>query len=241
MEKSAFITGGSRGIGAATVKKFTEEGYKVVFVYRSDDEAAKKVMEETGALGIRCDVRDREALAKAVRDGKIYFGLRTFDALVCNAGISRNGLFMDMDPETEDEIIDTNYKGVANSIRAVMPLMMDVKNGAIVNVSSMWGLAGASAETVYAATKAAVIGLTRSLAVELGPSGIRVNAVAPGVIMTDMCKEIDCCSLDVLKDETPLERHGKPSDVAEAIFFLCSDKASFITGQVLGVDGGFIV
>ncbi len=241
MKKTVFVTGGSRGIGRAIVEKFAKEGFDVAFIYKENDEAAKEVSETTGALSMRCDVRDKEGLKEAVKNAKIYFGVRSFDVLVCNAGISRNGTVTWLSDEDNQDTMDVNFGGVLNAVRAELPSMISEKKGAIVNISSMWGLAGASCESVYAASKAAVIGLTKSLAREVGISGIRVNAVAPGVIMTDMCKVIDNCVIESLKEETPLMRTGTGEDVAEAVYFLASEKAGFITGQVLGVDGGFIV
>ena len=240
MNRKVFVTGGSRGIGAATVRKFREEGDDVFFVYRENDQAAKQVMEETGAIGIRCDVRDLEAVENAVKQGKIYFGINCFDVLVANAGVSVTGLFGD-DKEEEQQELNVNFKGTANAVYAVLPDMIREKNGSIICVSSMWGIRGASSEVMYAASKSAIIGLVRSLAVEAGPSGIRVNAVAPGVILTDMCLDIDGQIMDVLKCETPLQRLGRPEDVAEGIWFLSGEKASFITGQVLSIDGGYTV
>ena len=240
MNRKVFVTGGSRGIGAATVKKFREEGDDVFFVYERNDEAAKQVMEETGAIGIKCDVRDMEGMNEAVKQGKIYCGTNSFDILVANAGISVVGLFGE-DKEAEQQELNVNFKGNVNAIYSVLPDMISEKKGNIVCVSSMWGLRGASSEVMYSASKAAIIGLVRSLASEVGPSGIRVNAVAPGVILTDMCKDIDDDIMNWLKDNTPLNRLGEPKDVAEAIYFLTSEKASFITGQVLAVDGGYTV
>lgn len=242
-EKIAFISGGSRGIGAAAVKEFVEKGYSVVFIYEKEDEAAKKVMEDAAgkAIGIRCDVRDFEKVKDAQKQGRIYFGAPRYDAVICNAGISRVGIFNEMDLDEVREIMDVNFMGVVNVVKATVDEMIEAKQGNIVCTSSMWGLAGASSESIYSASKAAIIGLVRSLAVEMGPSGIRVNAVAPGVIETDMCKDIDDEIIERLKTITPLGRTAKPSEVAKIIYYLASSDASFVTGQVLGIDGGFIV
>ena len=241
MSKTVLITGGSRGIGAATVKKYTDMGYKAAFIYKENDEAARKTEEETGALGIRCDVKDREAVKQAVESCRIFLGTSSFDVLVCNAGISSEGTFTDMTYSEWDEIREVNLGGYVNVIKEVLPRMISAQKGSIITVSSMWGQTGASCEVPYSMTKAAVIGLTKSLAKETGPSGIRVNCVAPGVIDTDMCRIYPEEIIDELRMETPLERIGKPEDVANAIYVLGSGEASFITGQVLGVNGGFYI
>ena len=241
MKRTVLITGGSRGIGAETVKKYSENGYNVCFLYKEHDEAARQVAEETGALAVKCDVSDREAVVQAVESCRIYLGTVSFDVLVCNAGISSDGTFTDMTYEEWDEIRNINLEGCINVIKAVLPRMLSSHKGSIVAVSSMWGQTGASCEVPYSVTKAAVIGLIKSLAKETGPSGIRVNGVAPGVIDTDMCRIYPEEIIEELRLETPLERIGRPEDVANAIYFLGSEDASFITGQILGVNGGFYI
>lgn len=241
MDKTVLITGGSRGIGAATVKKYTDNGYKAAFLYKENDQAAELVAEETGALAVKCDVSNREMVKQAVESCRIFLGTSSFDVLVCNAGISSDGTFTDMTESEWDQIRDVNLEGCINVIKAVLPRMISSHKGSIINVSSMWGQTGASCEVPYSVTKAAVIGLTKSLAKETGPSGIRVNCVAPGVIDTDMCRIYPSEIIDELVGETPLERIGQPEDVANAIYFLGSEEASFITGQVLGVNGGFYI
>lgn len=241
MKKTVFITGGSRGIGAACVRKFAGEGWQTAFIYEKNDEAAKAVAAETCALAIRCDVSDPEAVAKAVRDAGIFFGKRAFDALVCAAGIVHEGLFTDAGFDDYRRITDVNLGGTVNAAKAVSPNMIEAGSGSIVTVSSMWGETGASCEALYSASKGAVIALTKSLAKELGPSGVRVNCVSPGVIDTDMNKGYSEETMKELAEETPLGRIGRPEEVAEAIYFLAGDKASFITGQVLSVNGGFLI
>lgn len=241
MKKTALVTGGSRGIGEAVVKKLIGEGYDVAFFYRDNEDAAEGVTEETGALALKCDVTDRDRVFDLAKRVCEHFGTPAFDVVVCNAGISQIGLFQDMTKEQWENIRGVNLDGVVNTLQAVIPLMVSEKRGSIVLVSSMWGRVGASCEAAYSATKAAVIGLGQSLAKELGPSGIRVNCVAPGVINTDMNGNLSDEEIDELKEETPLGRLGSAEETADLVMFLASEKASFITGQVIGIDGGFVV
>ena len=241
MRKSVFITGGSRGIGAACVELFSKNGFSVAFAYGSDDRAAQKLVAKTSALAIKADVSDAKQIEKAFDQARTYFGISSFDVVVCNAGISASGLITDMSDEDVDNLIAINLVGTINMSRKAALHMVEAKKGSIVMISSMWGLRAASCESVYAATKAGIIGFARSLAAELGPSGIRVNVVSPGVIATDMNSEYSEADISALAEETPLGRIGLPEEVAEAVYYLASDKASFINGQVLGVDGGFAV
>ncbi len=227
------VTGGSRGIGAATVERLAKLGHRVYFFYAASHDAAKALAEKTGATAICCDVSDSSAVAEAFRK------IGHVDNLVCNAGIWKGGLLQDVDEDTWDRLFDVNVKGVYNCIKAALPNFLASHSGSIVTVSSMWGQVGASCESAYSATKGAVIALTKSLAKELGPSGIRVNCVAPGVILTDMCAGYSAQDLQALAEETPLGRNGEPDDVAKAIAFLL--EAEFITGHVLNVDGGFVI
>ena len=226
------ITGGSRGIGAAAVRAFARAGYAVSFFYYSRADAAEALTAETGAAALRCDVADTQAVARAVE------ALPPVDVLVNNAGISHVGLISEITPEAWDRLFAVNVKGIYNTVRAVLPAMLQKQDGAIVNLSSMWGQAGASCEAAYSATKGAVIALTQALARELGPSGIRVNAVSPGVIDTQMNAQLSPADRAALAAETPLERLGTPEEVAEAIVYLA--QAGFITGQNLPVNGGFL-
>lgn len=230
--KHVLITGGSRGIGAATVRAFVRAGYAVSFFYEKNAEAAEALAAQTGAAAIRCDVADTQAVARAVA------ALPPVDVLVNNAGISHVGLISEITPEAWDRLFAVNVKGIYNTVRAVLPAMLQKQAGAIVNLSSMWGQAGASCEAAYSATKGAVIALTQALARELGPSGIRVNAVSPGVIDTEMNAQLSPADRAALAAETPLERLGTPEEVAEAIVYLA--QAGFITGQNLPVNGGFL-
>ena len=227
------ITGGSRGIGAAAVKLFSERGDRVFFLYEKEHEKAKMVAEETGAAAICCDVAD----ASAVKDAFSQIG--EVDILVNNAGICYYGLMSGMTEAQWDRIFDVNVKGIFNCVNAAMPSFLRKHRGCIINVTSMWGRVGASCEAAYSASKGAVIALTKALAKELGPSGIRVNAVAPGVILTDMCAGVDPQILEEMAQETPVGRNGSPMDVARAVEYL-SD-ADFVTGHILNVDGGYVI
>ena len=230
---SVVVTGGSRGIGAAITARYAARGDRVYFLYEKNHEAAKAVSEKTGATAICCDVADGEAVKEA------FSQIPEVDILVCNAGVCWYGLLTAM-PEGEwNRIFDVNVKGIYNCVKAAMPAMLKKHSGSIVTVSSMWGQVGASCEAAYSATKGAVIALTKALAKELGPSGIRVNCVAPGVILTDMCANVSPEILEELAQEAPLERNGTPEDVAKVIESLAD--AEFVTGQVLGVSGGLVM
>ena len=237
MPETVFITGGSRGIGAACVRTFAEAGWNVAFTYRANRELAGALAEETGALPLSADQHESMAVSRAAGEALGHFG--AIDAVVCNAGIAEQKMFQDITDEDWQRMLDINLMGTVRTIRACLPGMLHRKHGSIVTVSSVWGQAGASCESHYAASKAALIGLTRSLALELGPSGIRVNCVAPGVIDTDMNAVHSAETMRELAEQTPLGRIGTAREVAESILYLCSDKAAFVTGQVLGVTGGF--
>lgn len=227
------ITGGSRGIGAAAVRAFARRGDQVVFVYEQDHEAARAVAGETGARAICADVSDPAAVAAA------FSTLGRLDVLVNNAGICHYGLMSQTAPAVWDRIFAVNVRGMYLCINAATPLFLRNHRGCIINVSSMWGQVGASCEAAYSASKGAVLALTKALAKELGPSGIRVNAIAPGVILTDMVRGVAAETMEALRQETPLDRHGTPEDVAQAMLYLA--QAEFVTGQVLPVNGGFVI
>lgn len=243
MNPVALVTGASRGIGRAIAQELAQAGYAVGINYLAQRDAAESLADDLrrqghNALAVQTDVADRDAVQTMVQTVERTLGPVTL--LVNNAGISQQGLFQDMDDDTWNRFFAVNVNGARNTIQAVLPRMLSVKSGCIINISSIWGLRGASCEVAYAATKAAIIGLTRSLALELAPSHIRVNAVAPGCIETDMVKMLGAETQSMLVEETPLGRLGTPQDIAHTVAFLASDKASFLTGQVLTVDGGFI-
>ena len=233
----AVVTGGSRGIGAAAVRAFCAAGYRVAFFYLKDEDAASALSGSTGALAIRADVSNGVQVTKGF--ALVRERLGPVDVLVNNAGIAQFRLFDEISDDDWRKVMSVNLDGAFYCARAVAPEMIGRRKGCILNVSSIWGLMGSSCESHYAASKGALIALTRSLAKELGPSGIRVNCVAPGVIKTDMNRDLDGDAVMDLVERTPLGRLGEASDVANALVFLAGEGASFITGQVLGVDGGF--
>lgn len=241
--KVALVTGGSRGIGAAASVELAKLGYAVAVNYKSNSEAAEKVCEEIQGFGgvaqaFQADISDSDALDKMFSD--IHSSLGEISVLVNNAGVAYIGLLQDMSDEEIRNLSDVNLLGAMLCTKRAVPDMIRRHDGVIINIASMWGEVGASCEVVYSACKAGIIGFTKALAKELGPSGIRVNCVSPGVIDTDMNSELTDETISELCEETPLLRIGKPSDVGKTIAFLASDKAGFITGQVISVNGGII-
>ena len=244
MRRAALVTGSSRGIGRAIAMRLSQEGWAVCINYfqhrEAGEDAARQIRAAGGdAFAYGADVANAAAVSAMVRDAEARLG--PVDLLVNNAGVAGQSLFQDISDEMWNRYLAVNLGGARNAIRAVLPHMLHEKRGCIVNISSIWGLRGASCETAYACTKAALIALTRSLALELAPSHIRVNCIAPGVIQTDMVQVLGEETLRQLAAETPLGRLGTPEDVAHAAAFLASDAAGFVTGQVLCADGGFIV
>lgn len=239
--KTVLITGASRGIGAATAEAFAKSGYSVIINYNKNKNTAQALARKISQLykadctAYGCDISDSPSVAEMFKT----FG--DIDVLVNNAGISGQKLFTDITDEDWRRMVGVNLDGVFYCSREALRGMIKRKSGSIINISSMWGQVGGSCEVHYSAAKAGVIGLTKALAKEVAPSNIRVNCIAPGIIDTDMMKDFDEETRNELKNETPLLRLGTPEDIANAALFLASDKASFITGQILGVNGGLII
>lgn len=237
--KNVLITGGSRGIGAEMVRAFSRAGYGVAFTYLNSRDAALALAAECGALAVMADSRTASDIARAVdtvheRLGDIY-------CLVNNAAVSSFSLFTDISDELWSDTLSVSLTGAFMYSRLAVHDMLRLGEGRIINISSMWGITGAACEVHYSAAKAGLIGMTRALAKELGPSHITVNAIAPGVIDTDMNASLSGEDIEALTDATPLSRIGKPSEVAAAALFLAGDGASFITGDVLNISGGFVI
>ena len=237
--KTVLITGGSRGIGSELVRHFAKNGYSVAFTYKSSVNEASDLAKETGALAIRADSAVESDVLSAVEKTVESFG--GIDCLINNAAISSFSLFTDITLDEWNNMLAVNLTGAFLYSKAVIRDMLKRKRGRIINIASMWGLVGSSCEVHYSATKAALIGMTKALAKEVGPSGITVNCIAPGVINTDMNAALSEEDKAALCDETPLMRIGEPSEVASAALFLAGDDASFITGAVLNVNGGIVV
>lgn len=243
--KTVIITGASRGIGSAAAIAFAKQGCNIVLNYNNSEEKAlalaKTIRDSYGVdvLAVKADVASSEQVNEMTEKVLEQFG--SIDILVNNAGVAQQKLFTDITDEDWRRMLDINLTGVFNCCRSVLPCMIRNHSGAIVSISSMWGQTGASCEVHYSAAKAGIIGLTKALAKEVGPSGIRVNCVAPGVVMTDMMNGFDDETVQQLKEEAALNTLGTPKNIADAIVFLCSDKASFITGQVLSVNGGMVI
>ncbi|MBO5323420.1 MAG: SDR family oxidoreductase [Oscillospiraceae bacterium] len=227
------ITGGSRGIGAAAVELFAQQGHRVYFLYEKNHVAAQAVVAKTGATAICCDVADGKAVQAAFQQ------IPDVDVLILNAGICHYGLMQDVAEATWDRLFDVNVKGIYHCVNAAMPAFLQKQKGCIITVSSMWGQVGASCEAAYSATKGAVIALSKALAQELGPSGIRVNCIAPGVIETDMCANVSAETMSELAEQSCVGRNGTPMDVAQAMAYLID--AEFVTGQVIAVNGGLVL
>lgn len=233
--KKALVTGGCGGIGEAVCKKLANDGYTVYVNYAHSKDKAEKIASEIGGTAICFDVSDNEAVCSAIND------IGFVDLLVNNAGISEIDLFTSISDEKADDILNINLKGAMNCARALLPEMIKAKSGNIINISSMWGQCGASCEVDYSASKAGLIGFTKALAKEVAPSGIRVNCIAPGFIMTEMNKRFTAEELEMIREDIPLGIFGTPDHVAEAVSFMASDRSEYITGQILAVNGGMVI
>ncbi len=229
------ITGGTRGIGAEMVRQFSEAGHHVLLLYQNSTALAHELEAEyKNVTAVQVDVTDSKKVADCFCNRKV-------DVLINNAGIAQQKLFCDLTEQDWDAMFDVHVKGAFHCIQAILPQMIDRKQGKIINISSMWGQVGASCEVHYSAAKAALIGMTKALAKEVGPSHIQVNCIAPGVIEPDMLRDFTVEDKNALAEETPLCRIGTPADIAKVALFLASDDADFITGQILGVNGGFVI
>ena len=243
--KTALVTGASRGIGTACAIALAKSGYNIILNYNKSEEKAKnlaKIIADNYAVDVmvcKADVSDKAEVEDMVKEALSHFG--HIDVLVNNAGVSLSKLFTDTTEKEWSDIIAINLTSVYNVTHAVLPSMISAHSGSVINISSMWGQVGASCEVAYSASKAGVIGLTKALAKEVAPSNIRVNCVAPGVIMTDMMSEYSDDDLELIKEEIPMCEFGTGKNVADAVAFLASDKAHYITGQVISVNGGMVV
>ena len=238
--KTVLITGGSRGIGKAMVYAFAKAGYNVMLNFNRSEGLANKIAEELDNVKVYgADVSDQESVNAMINYTREVFG--SIDVLINNAGISCVGLFQDLSLDEWNRLMAVNLTGTYNTIKAVLPEMIARKSGNIINISSIWGITGGSMEVAYSASKAGVIGLTKALAKEVGPSNINVNCIAPGSIMTDMLADYSMEELNEWTKEIPLGKIGSPEDIAKAALFLASDDASYITGQVISPNGGIVI
>lgn len=244
MSKTVVITGASKGIGANMAIRFAEKGYNVVMNYNNSVQSAlilQRSLKESGynVIAYKANVKNRLEVDLMIKEAIYRFG--SIDVLINNAGISNQSLITDLSEQDWNDIIGVNLTGVFNCTQAVLPHMINQKSGKIINISSMWGEVGASCEVAYSASKAGVIGFTKALAKEVGPSGITVNCITPGLIETSMNQELTVDDISAIVESTPIGRIGSTEDVATAALFLASDESQFITGQVLGVNGGLVV
>ena len=242
--KTVLITGGAKGIGAAISKKFAEKGYCVLINYWKSQDGAIALEKQLLEAGAKVAIFKADVSKRAQVEQMMAFCLKTFgslDVLVNNAGLAYTSLFDTISEEEWNEIMDVNLKGTFNCCQAVLPSLLRQKSGSIINISSIWGMVGGACEVHYSAAKAGVIGLTKALAKELGPSNIGVNCVAPGIIKTDMISNLNQEEFDDLIANTPMQKMGSPDDVANTVYFLASEAAGFFTGQIISPNGGFVI
>ncbi|MBQ9313466.1 MAG: 3-oxoacyl-ACP reductase FabG [Clostridia bacterium] len=238
--KTVLVTGGSRGIGKAIVEKFAKNGYNVILNYNKSLEAAQKIENEFKNIKIfKADVTNRKEVQAMIDYTNSIFG--EIDILINNAGTGCTGLLQDITVEEWQDVFNVNMNGVFNCTQIVLPQMLKKHCGKIINISSIWGMVGASCEVAYSASKAAVIGFTKALAKEIGPSGITVNAIAPGIIMTDMVSQYTLEEFEDIRNQIPLGEIGSTIDIANAVFFLASEEANYITGQIISPNGGWVI
>ena len=238
--KTVLVTGGSRGIGKAIVEKFAKEGYNVILNYNKSIEKAQEIEKEFKNVKIfKADVTNRKEVQAMIDYANNIFG--NIDILVNNAGTGCTCLLQDLSFEEWQEVFNVNVNGVFNCTQLILPQMLKKHSGKIINISSIWGMTGASCEVAYSASKSAIIGFSKALAKEVGPSGINVNVVAPGIIMTDMVSQYSIEEFDEIRNKIPLGEIGSTSDVANSVFFLASDDAQYITGQILSPNGGWVI
>lgn len=239
-QKNVLVTGGSRGIGKAIVYAFARAGYNVLLNFNTSENLANEIASEFSNVKVYgADVGNQDCVINMVNYAKEHFG--GIDILINNAGVSCTGLLQDLQKDEWDRLLNVNLTGVYNCTKAVLPDMISKKQGKIINISSVWGLVGASNEVAYSASKAGVIGLTKALAKEVGPSNIQVNCIAPGIVMTDMISEYSMEELNDITNQIPLGRIGSTSDVADLALFLASDSANYITGQIFSPNGGWVI
>lgn len=238
--KTVLVTGGSRGIGKAIVEKFSKNDYNVILNYNKSFEAAKNIEDNFKNIRIfKADVSNRKDVQNMINFANDTYG--KIDILINNAGIGCTGLLQDLTYEEWQDVFNVNVNGTFNCTQLVLPDMLSRHAGKIINISSIWGMVGASCEVAYSASKAAIIGFTKALAKEVGPSGITINAVAPGIIMTDMVSQYSMEEFESIRNQIPLGEIGSTEDIANSVYFLASDEANYITGQVLSPNGGWVI
>lgn len=238
--KTVLVTGGSRGIGKAIVEKFAKENYNVILNYNKSFDSAKAIENNYKNVKIfKADVTNKKEVQNMIEFANQTFG--NIDILINNAGIGCTGLIQDLTLEEWQDVFNVNVNGVFNCTQAVLPNMLAKHSGKIINISSIWGMVGASCEVAYSASKAAIIGFTKALAKEVGPSGITVNCIAPGIVMTDMVSQYSVDEFDEIRNQIPLGEIGTTEDIANSAFFLASNEANYITGQVLSPNGGWVM
>ena len=238
--KTVLITGGSRGIGRSMVYAFANNGYNVILNYLNSIDAANQVASEfPNVLAYKADIANKKEVEAMVAFAKERFG--QIDILINNAGVSCTGLIQDVTQEEWEKVLSINLTGVFNCTQAVLPDMIYRNNGKIINISSVWGMVGASNEVAYSATKAGVIGFTKALAKEVGPSNIKVNCIAPGIIMTDMVSNYTTEEFIEIQNQIPLSKIGSTEDVSNLALFLADEKSDYITGQVISPNGGWVI